>query len=138
MRPKTKSRPLAIFDISMEISEDMHVYKNRIEKRPKIEVTRTLKDGANESKLDIFVHTGSHVDAPYHVLQNGKTIEKLNPGRFMGRAIVLDFTKVKGGITEKHFKKLKLKGIVLPIALKGSNNLKANPNSCINGSILAR
>ena len=100
---------MKVYDISMEISENMPVYKNRLEKRPKISVTRTLKKGANESKLDIFVHTGSHVDAPYHVLQNGKTIEKLNPDRFMGRAIVLDFTKVKEGITEKHFKKLKLK-----------------------------
>ena len=100
---------MKIYDISMEISEEMLVYKNRVEKRPKISVARTLKDGANESKLDIFVHTGSHVDAPYHVLQSGKTIEELNPDRFMGRAIVLDFTKVKEGITEKHIKKLKLK-----------------------------
>ena len=109
MRPKTKSRPLAIFDISMEISEGMPVYKNRLEKRPKISVTRTLKEGANESKLDIFVHTGSHVDAPYHVLENGKTIEKISLDKFMGKCIVLDFTKIKNAITEINFKKLKLK-----------------------------
>lgn len=109
MKPKKKNRPLAIFDISMEISEEMPVYKNRLEKRPKISATRTLKEGANESKLDIFVHTGSHVDAPYHVLEKGKTIDKLSPERFMGRAVVLDFTKTNDSITKNSLLKNKLK-----------------------------
>lgn len=93
----------------MEISEEMPVYKNRLDKRPKIEATRTLKKGSNESKLDIYIHTGSHVDAPYHVLQNGKTIEKMNLGRFMGKAIVLDFTKIKECITKNHLIKPEIK-----------------------------
>lgn len=109
MRSKTKNRPLAIFDISMEISEEMPVYKNKVEKGPKISVTRTLKEGANESKLDIFVHTGSHVDAPYHVLENGKTIENIDLNKFMGKAIVLDFTKIKDKLTKKEFQHLKIK-----------------------------
>ena len=93
----------------MEISEDMQVYKNRAEKKPKLNIKRTLKEGANESRLKIDLHTGSHVDAPYHVLKNGKTIEKISLDKFMGNCIVLDFTKVKNAITEINFKKLKLK-----------------------------
>ena len=100
---------MKINDISMEISEEMAVYKNKLEKRPKISVARTLKEGANESKLEIFVHTGSHVDAPYHVLQSGKTIEKISLDKFMGKCAVLDFTKAKNAITRVHFKKIKLK-----------------------------
>lgn len=100
---------MKIFDISMEISENMPVYKNRLEKRPKISITRTLKEGANESKLDIFVHTGSHVDAPYHVLENGKTIDELSPEKFIGKAVVLDFTKVKNSITKNSLRKTKIK-----------------------------
>ena len=91
---------MKIYDLSPEISEHMAVYKNRLEKRPKIAVTRTIKQGANESKLDIYVHTGSHVDAPYHVLKNGKTIEKINLDKFFGKCIVLDFTKLKNSITK--------------------------------------
>ena len=109
MTSKTRKRPLAIFDISMEISEDMAVYKNRKEKRPKISVTRTLKEGANESKIDIELHTGTHVDAPFHVLENGKKINELNLDKFMGKAIVIDFTKIKNAITEDSFKKTKIK-----------------------------
>ena len=89
----------------MEISEDMVIYKNRKEKSPKIEVTRTLKEGANESKLDIHVHTGSHVDAPYHVLGNGKKIDELAPDKFMVKCILIDLTKEKDSITENSFKK---------------------------------
>mgnify|MGYP001574938453 CR=1 FL=1 len=109
----------------MQISEDMPVYKNRLEKRPKISVTRTLKEGANESKLAIFVHTGSHVDAPYHVLEKGKTIDKVNLERFMGKCVVLDFTKTNDSITKNSLRKNKIKinknDIVL---LKTKNKLR--------------
>ena len=91
----------------MEISEEMQVYKNKAEKKPKITAVRTLKEGANESKLDIFVHTGSHADAPYHIFDGGKKIDGMDLGRFMGKAVVLDFTKTKDKIDKKIlFKKI--------------------------------
>src|SRR3989344_3899102 len=98
---------MKVYDLSPEISEEMAVYKDRLEKRPKISLTRTLKEGANESKLDIHVHTGTHVDAPYHVLENGKRIDELNPDKFMGKCVVLDFTKEKNSITENSLTKIK-------------------------------
>ncbi|MDP3766262.1 MAG: cyclase family protein [Nanoarchaeota archaeon] len=122
---------MKIYDLSPEISEDMAVYKNRLEKRPKITATRTLKEGANESRLDIYVHTGSHVDAPYHVLQDGKTIEKISLDKFMGKAIVLDFAKIKEAITRNHLKNLKSKieknDIVL-LKTKDKAEKNFNPN----------
>lgn len=93
---------MKIYDITGEISEDMAIYKNRKENSPKISLTRKLEEGANESKLDIHVHTGTHVDAPYHVLANGKKINEMPPDRFMGKCVVIDFTKVKGCITRKN------------------------------------
>ena len=100
---------MKIYDISKEISEDMVIYKNRKENSPKISTTRRLEEGANESKLDIHVHTGTHVDAPYHVLANGKNINELSPDKFMGKCIVLDFTKNKDLITKKDFMNSKIK-----------------------------
>ena len=120
---------MRIYDLSPEISEQMAVYKNQLEKKPKIFVTRTIKEGANESKLDIYVHTGSHVDAPYHVLQNGKTIEKINLEKFMGKAAVLDFTKIKGFISKKFFLKKKFFGddiVLLKTKIKADKEF--NPN----------
>jgi arylformamidase len=99
---------MKIYDLSPEISENMAVYRNKAEKKPKIRVTRTLNEGANESRLEIESHTGSHADAPFHFIGNGKTIDKINLGRFMGRCIVLDLTKIKGSITKNHLKNAKI------------------------------
>lgn len=116
---------MRIYDISPEISENMIVYKDKLEKKPNLKVTRTLKEGANESRLEIESHTGSHVDAPYHLLQNGKTIEKISLDKFMGKAVVIDFTKTKQ-ITKSHLagKKIKIQknDIVL---LKTKNKLES-------------
>ncbi len=77
------------YDISLTISPDLPVWPGdpgiRLERVEKIE------DGsnANVSRMDMGAHTGTHVDAPYHFLQDGKTIEQLNINLFTGRAYVL-------------------------------------------------
>jgi|TARA_Y100000310_G_scaffold333887_1_gene412375 arylformamidase len=101
---------MKIYDISMEIREDMITYKNKKEKKPKIKITRTLKQGANESKLEIESHTGTHADAYFHMLANGKTIENMPLNKFIGDCVVLDFTKVKDKkISLGNFKNKKIK-----------------------------
>lgn len=92
---------MKLYDLSPEISEGMCVYKDKLEKKPKLTATRTLKEGANESRLEIDAHTGSHVDAPYHFLESGRTIEKISLDKFIGKAVVLDFTEIKDKIITK-------------------------------------
>ena len=110
---------MKIYDISMEISNKMPVYKNKAIKKPKIKRTRTIKQGSNESKLEIESHTGTHADAHFHMLAKGKTLEKIGLDKFIGDCIVLDFTKAKNKITmndikkNKNFKKIKNNDIVL-------------------------
>ena len=48
------------------------------------------KAGVNLSKYCIGAHTGTHVDAPLHFLENGFPIDQLDPGRLMGRAQVIE------------------------------------------------
>ena len=120
---------MKIYDLSPEISEEMTVYKDKAGTRPKITVTRTLKQNANESKLDIFVHTGSHVDAPYHMLSNGKTIDKINLNKLMGQCVVLDFTRVKDSITKKHLIKSRInKNDIVLLKTKNKAEKKFNFN----------
>ena len=83
----------------MEIREDMSIYKNKEEKKPKITLTRTLEQGANESRLEIESHTGTHADAFFHMLAKGETIDKINLGRFIGECVVLDFSSIQERIT---------------------------------------
>lgn len=45
-------------------------------------------DPYNLSRLDFNLHTGTHVDAPLHFLQNGTTVEKLPLDVFVGPCYV--------------------------------------------------
>jgi kynurenine formamidase len=64
-------------------------------------------DGQIVRAVHMRVHAGSHVDAPAHQLPTGKHIHDLPLERFIGDAIVADFTdKVPGGaITPEDFEK---------------------------------
>jgi len=100
---------MKIYDISMEISENMPVYKNKAAKKPSLEITRTLKQGSNESKINLELHTGTHADAYYHMLAKGKKINQIDLAKFIGECVVLDFTNIKDKLTIKEFKKFKNK-----------------------------
>ena len=45
-------------------------------------------DAANVSRLDVNVHTGTHVDAPRHFLDDGAGIDELPLETFCGSAVV--------------------------------------------------
>lgn len=46
-------------------------------------------DGFRELNIGITTHTGTHIDAPAHVLKNGKSLDMYNTDRFIGKGIVL-------------------------------------------------
>lgn len=47
-------------------------------------------DAVDDSTLRCSVHEATHVDAPAHVLEGGRTVDQLPPDRFVGPARVLD------------------------------------------------
>lgn len=92
---------MIIYDISMTIEKEMGVYKNKEEKRPVIKFDRKIpKDSINESSMYMNLHTGTHIDAPYHVDDNGETIENVDLNKLITKCRVLDLTKIVGGITK--------------------------------------
>lgn len=46
--------------------------------------------GFREKKWTMYSHTGTHMDAPAHMLAEGKTLDQLPIESFMGRGFVLD------------------------------------------------
>lgn len=93
---------MRIIDISMPIRRDMPVYKNRIEKRPERTVERRLpEDSVNESRIRMNLHTGTHIDAPFHMMEDGWTSEKLPLEKFITPCRVLDLTSLQDGITRE-------------------------------------
>lgn len=51
---------------------------------------RLPADGANVAELSLGAHTGTHVDGPYHVLEDGARIGEVPLGAFIGLARVAD------------------------------------------------
>jgi arylformamidase len=77
------------YDITLDISPDMVVWP---EDAP-VELYRTarMEDGsaANVSRINMSVHTGTHIDAPRHFIADGETIEHMDIDLLTGRAYVL-------------------------------------------------
>jgi arylformamidase len=67
---------------------------------PSIEKALTLeKDGCAVSRLSFGSHTGTHVDAPSHILKDGLSVDRLDVESLMGKAVILDFSQRKGALT---------------------------------------
>lgn len=78
-----------ILDLTHTITPDMPVYPQT----PAPQLLRAAKlslNGYNETQLKLLSHTGTHMDAPFHMLQDGSTLDELPVSQFCGRAVVLD------------------------------------------------
>jgi kynurenine formamidase len=48
------------------------------------------RDGYSIERVSCLTHTGTHLDAPYHFLEDGLTVDRIPPEKLIGRAAVLD------------------------------------------------
>ena len=81
---------MKIYDISQEIF-GCEVYPG--DPAPKKEVLSAIEQGAlyNLTAFSMCAHNGTHIDAPSHFLQGGKTVEALPLSKTVGRAFVAAF-----------------------------------------------
>lgn len=135
-----------IIDITAPISTFTPVFPG--DPKPAIEKTCAIEqEGCAVSRLILGSHTGTHVDAPAHVLKKGLPVDKLELERLMGRALILDFSSHGGLLTasilEKTFNEAwfvnKMSDNVSILLLKTSGTL-SNPageysdNCCLDES----
>lgn len=62
-----------------------------------ISALQQLRSGdiANVSRLDIDIHNGTHIDAPLHFVDGGKTTDEIALDRFLGPCHVVEIKGVK-------------------------------------------
>ncbi len=78
-------------DLSLPLSSETATYPG--DPRPQIEVFSTIeRDGANVTRFSLSTHAGTHVDAPYHLLKQGKSVDELALDTFCGSAVTYDLT----------------------------------------------
>ena len=78
---------MKIYDISQELFSCV-VFPG--DPAPKREVLSSMQNGAlyNLTALSLCAHNGTHVDAPYHFIRDGKTVDELPLDKTVGWAYV--------------------------------------------------
>lgn len=93
---------MKIIDLSHTITPNMPAYPGT---EPPVfdEPTTIDTDGFLEKKITMFSHTGTHLDAPAHILKNTKTLDQMDIGQFIGAGCVIDVSAVgQQTITKKY------------------------------------
>ncbi len=80
-----------VFDLTHTITEGMPVYPGT--EPPTLQQIHTVeKDGFAEKRITMYSHTGTHIDAPAHMLADASTLDQLGVLHFVGKACVIDAT----------------------------------------------
>ena len=90
---------MKIIDLTHVINPDITVFPGM--EKPifkEIEI-----DGYREKKLTMYSHTGTHIDAPFHIIKNTKTLDEFPIDKFYGKALMVDVKGLTGQFITKDF-----------------------------------
>lgn len=76
-------------DISVPMDNGMSVWDGDPDFERKFFIT-IATEGCNVSTLKLGTHTGTHIDAPLHFIENGKSVEQIDFNKLIGSCIVID------------------------------------------------
>lgn len=95
-------------DVSVGIAADMITWPG--DPAVTVAATRRLSagDSANVSKLELGSHTGTHVDPPFHFLDDGSPVDEMPLDVLIGEAVVADLTYVEESISPVDLERLQL------------------------------
>jgi arylformamidase len=129
-----------VIDITSPIKQGMPVYPG--DPQPSVRKVCSIEtDGFGLSLISMGSHTGTHVDAPSHVLENGTTVDMLLPESFIGRAILLDLSCINSPLHAEHLEMVwnkKKSGQVTEVLLLKTgaiNSLEETENFCLEEDI---
>jgi len=95
-----------ILDLTMPFSEKTVPVPGH--PRPRFEPLTSLeRDGVRNTAMTLSIHTGTHIDAPSHFIQEGATIDEIPIDRFRRPGVRLDLrnmAKPGAPITLEHLK----------------------------------
>lgn len=80
---------MKVYDLTHTIRNDMPVYPGT--EQPQLTTACTIEEaGYRETLLHMFSHTGTHMDAPAHMLLDGVPLDSYGTDKFTGTAVVVD------------------------------------------------
>ena len=80
---------MRLIDLSHSFKENMPTYPG--DPNPELTpIARLHSEGYNDHLLKTGMHVGTHVDAPFHMIENGKRMSELPLEKFTGNGVLLD------------------------------------------------
>lgn len=80
---------MSVLDLTHTISSEMPVYPGT--EKPVLTTACTIETaGYRETLLHMYSHTGTHMDAPAHMIARGRTLDSYGVEKFVGPGFVLD------------------------------------------------
>jgi arylformamidase len=84
---------MKIYDVTVPLSKELVVYPGD----PHVKINRRTKVNEEDAKYNLSrysfgSHSGTHVDAPFHLIEGGGTVDKLPLELLIGRARVVEVT----------------------------------------------
>ena len=111
-----------IIDISVPLSNKLPIWPEG----HGINITKLFEIGpesdANVSRLDIDVHSGTHIDAPLHFIDGGKTTNEIDLNRLVGKCYIAELPKSIIKIEPSDLEKLKIPTNTSRLLLKTYNS----------------
>jgi len=113
---------MQIIDITLTVHPFLPVWPGD----PNIEIQQVSfmdkGDVCNVSNLRMGVHAGTHIDAPHHFLNDGKTVEKLNLDVMVGQSYLYKFDDNVNLITAEQLEEASIPIDVQRLLIKTRNS----------------
>ena len=87
---------MKIYDISQEVF-GCQVYPGDPEPKRKTLCSIENGDACNLTSFSMCAHNGTHIDAPFHFINEGKTVDKMGLEPFVGLAYVAEHKDIVSG-----------------------------------------
>lgn len=113
---------LVIRDVSLPIGADLLTWPGdpRIEVAPASRIAKG--DAANVSELRFGSHTGTHIDPPFHFIDEGPRVDELDLETLIGEATVADLAESEMAILPHDLERLDLPQGTTRLLLKTRNS----------------
>jgi arylformamidase len=102
--------PRKLFDISVPVKNGGVVYPGNPEIHIELQQDMSRGGSSNVSLLAIGSHTGTHVDAPLHMIPGGAGVDGIPLDALMGPALVIAFDDDVMAVTEAYLRSQPIAG----------------------------
>lgn len=100
---------MKLYDVTLPITDDLPVWPGDPSVSLVMSTSIAKGDKCNITNIQMGAHTGTHIDAPYHFLEDGATTDTIPIETFIGPCVVIEVDS-EACIEKKDFRKYDLTG----------------------------